>query len=56
MGRENHHKIPYNKPNLIIIILIMVKISPWGLPNLQYLEVGSQKVKKVGKPCVRINI
>ena len=39
--RENHHKIP-----LIInqmkkrIIMIMVKISAWGSPNLQYLDMG----------------
>ena len=29
-----------NKPNLKIIIMIMVKISPWGSLNLQYPFMG----------------
>ena len=37
MGRENCHKIP-----LIMgqILMIMVKISPLGSLNLQYLDMG----------------
>ena len=32
--------------------MIKVKISTWGSPNLQYLDMGS-RVKKVGKPWHR---
>ena len=39
-----------NKPNLKIIIMIMVKISAWGSPNLQYLDMGGRGSKRLGNP------
>ena len=45
MGRENN-----NKPSLKIIIMIMVTISPWGSPNLQYLDIGGRGSRRLGNP------
>ena len=39
MGRENN-RTSNNKQNLKMIIMIVVKMSAWGSPNVQYLDKG----------------
>ena len=56
-GKENHNKIPLiiiiSKISKIII-MIMVKISTWGSPNVQYLDMGVAG-QKGWEPLVNIH-